>query len=254
MSTRKDPWKSIGRPSYTGIHKMPYDLEHRAFTHESNRQRAVAKVYVDLYCMVVKGFVDPTQQIGVSGAESQSLFGSAAGDTEAAHCVPRQLILGTLRLQDVLHQKMPERSLAVAALFGETDILPKNFNKADSRAEQCGLEEAFRFAAEALVFDAKSTETLQVDQMSISVKTAFSAYKSRAAAAFRSALQELDEKVRRIKNSKVQHVLRTKEEKKWTEQQAIMKLYLKYLPDSTGLMKALDPSILSGIIRVYNEE
>jgi hypothetical protein len=233
---------------------MPYDLEHRAATHEFNRHRAVAKVFVDLYCMVVKGIIDTNQQIGISGAASQSLLGSKSENTEAAHCVPRQLLIGSKRLQDILFEKMPERSLAVAALFGETDILPKNFNKADSRAELCGLKEAFRFAAETTVFEAMQAKSLDIDSLSLAVKQSFSTYRVRASAAFRHALLELDEKVKKIENSMVKHVLRTKEEDKWREQQAIMRLYLKFSADTGGLLKALEPSILSGIIKVYNEQ
>lgn len=232
---------------------MPFDLESRAATHEQNRQRAVAKVLVDLYCMVVKDFVSPNLPIGISGAASQSLSGSVSSETEAAHCIPRQLIIGTRRLQDLLQARIPERALAVSALFGEADILPQNFNKADSRAEKCGLDEALRFAAESLVFDARSAGSLETEKLSMSVRTAFSVYRTRATAAFRTALLELDEKVKKIENSRVQHTLRTKEKDKWLQQQAIMRFYMQFVHGDDGLILALDPAIVSGIIISYEQ-
>jgi len=253
MAIRIDPWKKIGRPEYEGIHKLPFDFERRAETHEMNRQRTVGKILVDLYLMAVKGFVGQGVPITVSGAESQSLWGSRDSDTEAAHCAPRQLYIGSEKMQDVLRTKFPERGLAVEALFGETDILPKNFNKSDSRAEGCGMAEGFRFAAERVVFAAGIDGALDKEKIAIAIKSAHGFYREYAARALMLALTQLETKVNRIAGSKVKHTLRTKEEEKWREQYGITKLYLSNINQSSGLLTAVDPPILDGLIKIYSE-
>ena len=253
MAIRKDPWKKIGRPEYEGIHKLPFEFERRAEVHESNRQRVVAKVLVDLYLMTVQGMVNRSLPLTVSGAESQSLSGSRSRETEAAHCAPRQLYIGTVRMQDVLQLSFPERGLAVAALFGETDILPKNFNKADSRAEGCGMAEGFRFAAERIVFIAAADGAMDKDRLTIAVKSAHAFYRQAATNALMTSLTQLKSKVDKIAGSRVKHTLRTKEEEKWREQYEITKLYLANVNEGSGLMKAIEPPILEGLIRIYSE-
>lgn len=253
MATRQDPWKKIGRPAYEGVHKMPFEMVRRAKTHEANRQRVVAKVLVDLYLMTFHRLLDKTLPISVSGAASQSLFGSRSRETEAAHCAPRQLYIGTERMQDLLFTKFPERSLAISGLFGEADILPKNFNKADSRAEGLGLAEAFRAAAAQVVVSADANKVLTQDQISISVKTAHSLYRRRASEAFRASAKELKRKIDEIRRSKVKHTLRTKEEDKWQEQYDITKVYLDSIHDNEGLLQAVDSTILAGLMRIYSD-
>jgi len=253
MSSRKDPWKKIGRPGYEGVHLLPFDLEKRAATHEFNRERVVAKVYSDLYCMVSCGLVDLTKPISCAGAGSQSLGGSRSRDTEAAHCAPRQLFVGTQKLQDILLLKFPSRALAIDALFGETDILPSNFNKADSRAETCGLSDAFRFGAEVVANEAKLTGSLDQMRMAMAVKSAYTMYRERAESAFKDAQHQLRDKVRDIERSRITHTIRTKEETKWREQLEITRIYSSTLDDSPGLEQAVRPEILTGLARIYSE-
>ena len=231
---------------------MPFDLGERAVTHELNRQKAVAKILVDLYCIAVLGLIDVTRPIVVSGAASQSLSGSRSRDTQAAHCIPRQLFIGTQKLQDAFRSKFPERAFAIEALFGETDILPSNFNKSDSRAEGCGLAEAFRFASETVIFDARFSGKLQANDLDKAVRGAFAQYRERAAKAFKESTRQLEQKVREIERSRIQHTIRSKEEMKWREQLEITKAYAQTLGDGDGLEKALKPGVIWGILRIYS--
>lgn len=253
MSSRKDPWKRIGRPGYEGVHLLPFDLEKRAAAHEFNRERVVAKVYSDLFCMVCVGLVDTTKPISCSGAGSQSLGGSRSRNTEAAHCAPRQIFVGTQKLQDILLLKFPSRSLAIDALFGETDILPSNFNKADSRAEACGLADAFRFGAEVVTNEAKMVGSLEQMRMVMAIKNAYMMYRDRAEHAFKDAQHQLKDKVRDIERSRITHTIRTKEETKWREQLEITRIYSSTLEESPGLEEAIRPEILTGLARIYSE-
>ena len=117
MSSRKNPWKRIGRPDYEGVHHMPFDTKNRAITHELNRQRVITQILLDLYCMAVVGLIDKDGRVVLKGAGSQNLIGSKTDKTEAAHCAPRQIIVGGRRPQDILFTHFPERALALDSLF-----------------------------------------------------------------------------------------------------------------------------------------
>lgn len=230
---------------------MPYDLEKRAALHEINRQRVVAKLLSDLFCMVKCGYVKAYEPISMGGAESQSLRGTRSGGTEAAHCAPRQIFIGSWKMQYKLDTSFPERGLAIAALFGEADILPSNFNKADSRVEGSGLAEAFLEAAKTVVLEGSLGEELDERSLSMAVRKGFNVYTRHAINAFNDALKQLKDKVRELDRSRINHSLRSKEEAKWREQHAITKVYARTLDDAQGLEDALEIKVLRGLVRIY---
>ncbi|HUF05396.1 MAG TPA: hypothetical protein VMM38_14625 [Aridibacter sp.] len=252
MAERSDPWKQIGRPAYTGIHRMPYDLEKRAALHEFHRQRVVTKILTDLYCMVSKGFVKAHEPVSIGGAGEQSLRGSRSSDTQAAHCAPRQIFINARKMQDKLDATFPERGLAIAALFGETDILPSNFNRADSRVEGSGMAEALLEAAKTVVLQGSIGGTFDERAISMAARKAFAIYRQHSVRAFNSALRQLQDKVRELDRSRIKHSLRTREEKKWREQHEITQIYAKTLDDSPGLDEALEMDVLVGLVRIYS--
>lgn len=231
---------------------MPYDLEKRAALHEFHRQRVVAKILTDLYCMVSKGFVKASEPVSIGGAGEQSLKGKRSRDTQAAHCAPRQIFIGARKMQYNLDATFPERGLAIAALFGETDILPSNYNRADSRVEGSGMAVAFLESAKTVVMQASMGASFDEREISMAVRKAFAVYRQHSVKAFNSALRQLNEKVRELNRSRIKHSIRTKEEKKWREQHEITKIYLKTLDDSPGLDEALKMEILTGLVKIYS--
>src|SRR6185369_10706348 len=93
MSDRKNPFIEIGFPEYAGIHMMPFGLLERAVKHENARQRAVVSVILELHMMALIDVIKKNTRVSLDGAHFQSLKGSDDADTEAAHCVPRQILL-----------------------------------------------------------------------------------------------------------------------------------------------------------------
>jgi hypothetical protein len=145
MGTRKNSFNQIGYSS-AGIQRMPTALKDVAAAHEKNRQRVVASILLELIFLSLTKIIKEKSMVRLSKAVSQSLKGSKEDSTQAAHCVPRQVRVGTETVQELMYRAFPERGWAVSVLFGETDILPSVFNICDSLAEKKGLEEAFRQA------------------------------------------------------------------------------------------------------------
>src|SRR3954447_26784822 len=93
MSDRKNPFIEIGFPEYAGVHMMPFGLLERAVRHENARQRAVISVILELHMMALINVIEKDSNVSLDGAHFQSLKGEDAADTEAAHCVPRQILI-----------------------------------------------------------------------------------------------------------------------------------------------------------------
>ena len=251
MSSRKNPWKEIGRPDYEGVHLMPFDLENRAVQHELNRQRVISQIFLDLYCMAALGLFKKGMPVALRGASSQNLSGSKSDQTEAAHCAPRQILIGTQRPQDILFLSFPERAFVIDSLFAETDILPANFNKSDSRAERNGLKEAFRSACETVITAGHIHGNLDKFLVSTALKNAYEIYKVKAKKAFQYSARRLKDKLDKIQASRVQHTIRSKEKRKWEEQFAITGLYADTLHESAGVSVVLEPGRIEGIFKIY---
>ncbi len=252
MSSRINPWKQIGRPDYKGVHRMPLDIENRAVTHELNRQRVITQILLDLYCMVVVGLIPDGGRVELKGAGSQSLSGSKKDGTEAAHCAPRQILIGARRPQDILFEHFPERGFALNTLFAETDILPANFNKADSRAERNGLKDGFRLACQSILAVANLGGKLEHQNALAEIKKAYAIYRNRANDSFDDSIARLQKKLDDLKNSRIQFSILTDEKDKWQEQKAITEFYQEALRGTQGSSRVLGTHRLTGIFRIYN--
>lgn len=253
--SRNNLWEKIGRGKYKGIHRMPFDLESRAATHELNRQRVVSMIILDLYCMATLGYIPKGTAIGVKGAVSQNLTGSKADDSAAAHCVPRQLFLGTKTPQLLLQHDFPERAFVIDALFAETDILPVNFNKADSRVERKGLSKAFLDACDHVITKAQLDGKLECDFASIVVKAAYEIYRTKTQKAYQAAMIHLQNKIKpKIgTGSRVKFKIRKGDLEKWKEQYKITEMYSETLRNSKGVDVVLVPKeYVNGVFRLYN--
>lgn len=238
-------------PEYEGVHRMPFALRERAETHERNRQRVVLSVLLDLHLMSLAGYIEATQPLGLRGAISQNLEGSADDATAAAHCAPRQLLVGVRPPQNILLAPllngllpMPERAFAVDVMFAETDILPVNFNISDSRAERLGLNEAFLRACKYIIKAAHYGGQMKSSSIGTIAENAFAIYRDESLRAFQAAADRLREKLKPT-------YLFPKDRAKWTEQLQITEKYADTLRSSPITGELLDIHKIEGLIRVY---
>ncbi len=245
MGKRKNPWTSIGFSTYEGFHLMPFDVRKRAETHELNRQRVVSSVLRELYLMAKMGIIQKNKLLTVKRAVSQNLRGSQKDMTEAAHCCPRQVMVADKSPTDLLQTAFPERAFVVNAFFAESDILPANYNKADSRAESNGMSNGFRKACQFVVADAHNHGKLIPLNVSTAVRSAYSLYKTQAYDAFRISRERLEHKLRF--NVTKQDAVR------WNEQIEILRAYSRTLHISSGASVVLDIEKVSGVIKIYEE-
>lgn len=245
MGKRKNPWTAIGYSTYEGFHMMPFDLRKRGEKHELNRQRVVSSVLLELYIMATIGIIPKDRLLTVKRAVSQNLRGSQKDMTEAAHCCPRQVMVGDKTPTELLQTAFPERAFVVNAFFAESDILPANFNKADSRAEGNGLSDGFRDACHYVVSDAHYHGKLIPLNISTAVRQAYSIYKEHAEDAFRVSCERLEDKLR--------FNVHKDDEAKWREQMKILRIYARTLNISAGASVVLSMERVSGLIRIYKE-
>lgn len=242
MGTRKNFFDKIGYDA--PIERMPTVLKDAAVRHETNRQRVVGSVLLELHIMMIAGFIENKELLRLGKAASQNTTGNKDDSTEAAHCIPRQIRIGTDTLQDILFRVFPERSWAVGAMFGETDILPVNFNRCDSLAEKKGLEEAFRKACQyAVGFDPDFTKP-DANSIFMQMQTAYSIYRNGASTSFLECLQFV--------KAKFKPFLFPQQLKQLTEQYNILEQYSETLRYCPGKELSISKPKIEGLMRIYN--
>ncbi len=173
--------------------------------------------------MVGFGMLNKDDRIAVKGAEVQDE--RASGGDQAAHYLPRQLTVNTISLQDVAVKYSTALSNHIKALFARTEHLPANYNRADSRAETSGMDDAFRHACQLVVASSPFLIPGQdagdvVKNAPTFIKAAVNLYQSRAKVAFHLAIKSLEDKLNG------ERVFETERER-WTMQIAILECYLK---------------------------
>lgn len=245
MGKRKNPWTAIGYSNYEAFHTMPFDIRKRGEMHELNRQRVISSILLELYVMATVGIIPKDRLLTVKRAVSQNLRGSEKDMTEAAHCCPRQVMIGDKTPTELLQTAFPERAFVVNAFFAESDILPANFNKSDSRAESNGLSDGFRKACQFVVADAHYHGKLIPLNTATAVRTGFSLYKDFAQDAFRISCERLE--------NKLQFNVTKQDEIRWREQLKITKIYSRTLKMSSGASVVLDMEKVHGVIKIYKD-
>lgn len=243
MADRTNPFLKIGYSEYVETRQIPFDLKEDATKHEHSRQRVVISILLDLHLMALSGFIARSAAIGLRGAVMQNLEGHQGN--AAAHCVPRQLIISGRPAQDVLAQRMPERALALAGLFGETDVLPVNFNICDSRAERRGLNSAFLNSSQQVINAGRLGGEIRAESVATVVRGAFDKYKSDARVAFQSSVQRLKDKLKPA-------YLFPHLQAKWTEQLQITEQYADALASpADAVQKKTDLTHIKNMIYIY---
>ena len=167
------------------------DLRYHAEVHETKRQRVITSILLDLYLMAAAKMFAPGTSVKLQRGVAHDPDGGREDKVETAHCAPQQIMLGTRRPQEILRLKFPQRAETVDSFFNEDDILPANFNEADSLAEDHGLREGFRFACQTAIFSAQTDGKMRYETVAVGVETAYALYETPARAAYQNALKEL---------------------------------------------------------------
>ena len=220
-----------------------------ATTHEIERQRTLTQLLLEIYMMTGFGMLDKDDQFTVKGAEVQDE--RATGGDQAAHYLPRQLLVNAITLQDVAVKYSTALSNHIKALFARTEHLPANYNRADSKAEMQGLHEAFRQSCRAVLKASKpiankNSSADAVENAPTFIKSAINIYQIHAKVAFHNALKGLKEKL------DGERVFATEKER-WTMQSEIIKSYLKVSGIHQSINEELTSERIEGTFHTYTK-
>lgn len=179
---------------------LPTDIRLAAISHEIGRQREVMNVLLHMYVMAGVGVIELSDVIDSSGAKLQHLTGNKPSGTNAAHCVPCQILIGVGKKtpQEISEEKKPGFEGDIFTSFSMTDILPLNFNKADSLAESKGLVDAFVNACVRAVRLAHSRRRYFRNSIYPDVMSSYDLYKSRGVISFDRAINHLFDRLASI--------------------------------------------------------
>lgn len=153
-----------------------------ANTHEVNRQSAVKEILVHVFLMSKFNIIGSVLTVG----EAQSQYLRASGGQQAAHCAPGQILSTGVPIQNLLTASV-DLQLAVENLFGRTDAIDTKFNKADSRAEENGLRNAFGRACGHAAGSGKTVRFNRAYEFYRYISAAFLMYKSAGIQAYMTA-------------------------------------------------------------------
>lgn len=223
---------------------MSFSLKERAVTHEMNRQRVVGSLLLDMHIMAVLGIIPKGAPLSLRGAIVQNLEGNSEKATQAAHCAPRQLYIGADTPQAHLRSVFPERAWAIDVLFGETDILPSDFNVCDSRAERYGLSDAFREACQYVIDAGHNEPAHDVNAIIVKVENAFSIYRQKTMQSYNRCIERLETHLK-------PKYLFPKERTKWTEQLQITEQYDETLEKVLGKDQGISRRKCTGLFKEY---
>jgi hypothetical protein len=186
MSNRVSPFgsfKSIRQLEITG------DVATRASVHETNRQNEIKKILVHAFLMAKFDVIKKGDVVGQKKAEAQHISGT--GGTQAAHCLPCQILVKNNALQSLLATVSDDLFIEVATAFSTTDILPTNFNKADSLVEGNQLKEAFRNACAQAVHAGHNLHIKDPRRIAPHLETIFGGYQGRARTSYQTSISHL---------------------------------------------------------------
>jgi hypothetical protein len=177
LGSRYSVSKILSQIEWTG------DVKTIAIGHETNRQSVVKTLFVYLFLMSKHEMLPGL--ISVGAASSQYL--SATEENQAAHCVPGQLCHNGTEIQKLLGLS-ETLEVTLDCLFGATDDIHSNFNKADSSAEDSGLRDAFGQACNQVVQAGRFAKFGRAWQFLPQIERAFEIYKRLGITSFDTAI------------------------------------------------------------------
>ncbi|MCB1023831.1 MAG: hypothetical protein KDB79_05555 [Acidobacteria bacterium] len=171
---------------YLRVEPMTGSVESIAVGHETNRQSTVKSLLMHMFLMSkLKGL---NGALTVGAATSQ--YFSSTGGNQAAHCIPGQIFHNAVPLQEY-PQNNEYLEVTLDCLFGKTDDLDSNFNKADSLAEDKGLRDALLHSCQQVKVTGQFARFQRAEHFYPQLETAFSVYRTDGIAAFDRAISNL---------------------------------------------------------------
>jgi len=231
-----------------GDESVPRSTKGKAIWHEGRRQRTIVSILLEIHLMALTEIIPKScRGFKVEKAFWQDDSGSADDKTQAAHCVPRQLVINGKHPHDILSRYSMDRRDFMQGFFGKTDLLPSNFNKCDSRAERVPLvniAEGFRKACRAAITSGQAGGQLTAQSVGVAVAAAYENYKAHASESYKICIQRLKLKLARpnVKQS---------DKDKWKEQLAITQYYAQETNNRAAFNENVRLAEVTKLIGVY---
>lgn len=231
-----------------GDESLPKSTKGRAIWHEGRRQRTIVSILLEIHLMSLTEIIPKScKGFKVERAAWQDQEGSEGEGTQAAHCVPRQLIINGKHPHDILMKYSRERRDFMQGFFGKTDLLPANFNKCDSRAERVPLvniAEGFRKACRAAITSGQVDGKLTPQSVGTCVAGAYGAYTSHASQAFTICIQRLKLKLTRPS-------IKPADKDRWKDQLAITQYYAQEVNNRKAFAENMRLMDVDKLIKLY---
>jgi hypothetical protein len=232
-----------------GDETSPKSLKGRATWHEGRRQRVIVSILLEIHLMAWSEVIPKTvRSFKVEKAFWQDDSGSDDDDTQAAHCVPRQLVINGKHPHDMLTRYSADRRDFMQGFFGKTDLLPVNFNKCDSRAERVprvNIAEGFRKACRAALVSGQMTgNTITPQSVGTSVANAYSEYTAAAGTTYGICINRLKQKLTRP-------AIKPKDKERWKEQLLITQSYAQEVNNTAAFGENVRLAEVKDLIDLY---
>jgi hypothetical protein len=231
-----------------GDESVPKSTKGRAVWHEGRRQRTIVSVLLEIHLMALTEVIPKScKGFKVEKAYWQDDSGSDDDETQAAHCVPRQLVINGKHPHDILMKYSTERRDFMQGFFGKTDLLPANFNRCDSRAERVPLvniAEGFRKACRAAITSGQIGGKMTAQNVGTSVAGAYGIYTSHASQAFTICIQRLKLKLSRPS-------IKPKDKEKWKEQLTITQYYAQEVNNRAAFVENVRLADVENLLKLY---
>ena len=231
-----------------GDESVPRSIKGRATWHEGRRQRTIVSILLEIHLMALTEIIPKScKSFKVEKAFWQDDTGCDDKDTQAAHCVPRQLVINGKHPHDILMKYSRERRDFMQGFFGKTDLLPANFNKCDSRAERVPLvniAEGFRKACRAAITGGQIGGTLTPQSVGASVAAAYGSYTSQASYAYTICIQRLKLKLSRPS-------IKPADKERWKDQLAITQYYAQEVNNRKAFVENVRLASVKDLIELY---
>lgn len=169
--------RHLTQPPFNGT------VEQIAVQHETNRQSVVKEILVHVFLMSKFRILPGNVTVG----EARAQYFRATADHQAAHCVPGQIFSNNTPIQRLITFN-DDLQVSIDNLFGTTDNIHANFNKADSSSEANGLRTAFGVACNLVAQSGKHARFNRAEDFHRHIEIAFSSYKTQGTNGFRAAI------------------------------------------------------------------
>ena len=231
-----------------GDEAVPKSTRGKAIWHEGRRQRTIVSILLEIHLMALTAVIPrSTRSFKVEKAFWQDDEGCDEDETQAAHCVPRQLVINGKHPHDILMSYSRERRDFMQGFFGKTDLLPVNFNKVDSRAERVPLvniAEGFRKACRSAITSGQIGGELTARSIGSSVAAAYDHYTASASQTYTICIQRLKLKLARP-------AIKQSDKDKWKEQLAITQFYAQEVNNRAAFVENVRLAEVDKLLELY---